>query len=137
MTATDTRTTGDGDLRLVGITKRFGRFTAVEAGQPAERGDRVLPGVVVPGLANAHSHAFHRALRGRAQRERGTFWTWREQMYAVAGRLDPDLYFRLARATHTPMRRIVNCTMTTAMNSGSRPATLSERSSKPAVCPPT
>ena len=49
-------------------------------------------GLTVPGLANCHSHAFHRALRGRTQRERGTFWTWREQMYAVAGRLDPDTY---------------------------------------------
>ena len=48
-----------------------------------------LPGLTLPGLANDHSHAFHRALRGRTQRERGTFWTWREQMYAVAGRLDP------------------------------------------------
>ena len=47
-------------------------------------------GLTLPGLANAHSHAFHRALRGRTHGGRGTFWTWREQMYAVAGRLDPD-----------------------------------------------
>jgi formiminoglutamate deiminase len=62
-----------------------------------------LPGLTLPGLANCHSHAFHRALRGRTQRERGTFWTWREQMYAVAGRLDPDSYFALARATYREM----------------------------------
>ena len=43
-----------------------------------------LPGLTLPGLANCHSHAFHRALRGRTQRGRGTFWTWREQMYDVA-----------------------------------------------------
>ena len=55
-----------------------------------------LPGLTIPGLANCHSHAFHRALRGRTQRERGTFWTWREQMYAVAERLDPDSYLALA-----------------------------------------
>ena len=61
------------------------------------------PGLTIPGLANGHSHAFHRALRGRTQRERGTFWTWREQMYAVAGRLDPDCYFALARATYREM----------------------------------
>ena len=41
-----------------------------------------------PRPGQRHSHAFHRALRGRTQRERGTFWTWREQMYAVAERLD-------------------------------------------------
>jgi formiminoglutamate deiminase len=62
-----------------------------------------LPGLTIPGLANCHSHAFHRALRGRTQRERGTFWTWREQMYAVAARLDPDTYFALARATYREM----------------------------------
>jgi formiminoglutamate deiminase len=54
-------------------------------------------------MANAHSHAFHRALRGRTQRERGTFWTWREQMYAVAQRLDPDSYQRLATAVFREM----------------------------------
>ena len=62
-----------------------------------------VPGLTLPGFANCHSHAFHRALRGRTQRERGTFWTWREQMYAVAGRLDPDSYFELARASYREM----------------------------------
>ncbi|MDQ4054351.1 MAG: formimidoylglutamate deiminase [Actinomycetota bacterium] len=62
-----------------------------------------IPGLTLPGLANCHSHAFHRALRGRTQRDRGTFWTWREQMYAVAQRLDPDSYFALARATYREM----------------------------------
>ncbi|MBX6724141.1 MAG: formimidoylglutamate deiminase, partial [Dactylosporangium sp.] len=47
-----------------------------------------LPGLTIPGLANAHSHAFHRALRGRTHTGRGTFWTWRERMYALAGRLE-------------------------------------------------
>jgi len=59
-----------------------------------------LPGLTIPGLANTHSHAFHRALRGRTQRGRGTFWTWREQMYDVAARLEPDSYYALARATY-------------------------------------
>ena len=62
-----------------------------------------LAGLTLPGLTNDHSHAFHRALRGRTQRERGTFWTWREQMYAVAGRLDPDSYLALARAAYREM----------------------------------
>ncbi len=62
-----------------------------------------LPGLTLPGLVNDHSHAFHRALRGRTQRGRGTFWTWREQMYAVAQRLTPDTYFALARATFREM----------------------------------
>ena len=62
-----------------------------------------IPGLTIPGLANCHSHAFHRALRGRTQQERGTFWTWRERMYAVAERLEPDSYLALARATYREM----------------------------------
>jgi formiminoglutamate deiminase len=79
-----------------------GVFTAVEVGAEAKGADRLL-GLTIPGLANCHSHAFHRALRGRTQRERGTFWTWREQMYGVAARLDPDTYYDLARATYREM----------------------------------
>lgn len=62
-----------------------------------------LPGLTLPGFTNTHSHAFHRALRGRTQRGSGTFWTWREQMYDVAARLDPDTCFDLARATYAEM----------------------------------
>src|SRR6266511_1749500 len=50
-----------------------------------------LRGFTLPGLANAHSHAFHRALRGRTQRERGDFWSWRRRMYELAGRLDAEM----------------------------------------------
>jgi formiminoglutamate deiminase len=58
----------------------------------------------MPGFANAHSHAFQRALRGRTQAAgEGSFWTWREQMYELAARLDPDSYLRLARATYAEM----------------------------------
>jgi formiminoglutamate deiminase len=63
----------------------------------------VLPGLTLPGLANAHSHAFHRALRGRTHTGRGSFWTWREHMYALAARLDPDSYHALARAVFAEM----------------------------------
>ncbi len=61
------------------------------------------PGVTVPGLVNAHSHVFHRALRGRTQRGAGSFWTWRAQMYDLASRLDPDSLHALARATYAEM----------------------------------
>ena len=57
-----------------------------------------LLGLTIPGLANCHSHAFHRGLRGRTQRGSGSFWTWREQMYALAERLTPDTYLTLASA---------------------------------------
>jgi formiminoglutamate deiminase len=84
------------------LTIADGRFASVAVG--AEPGDAVrLNGLVLPGLANCHSHAFHRALRGRTQAERGTFWTWREQMYAVASLLTPESYYHLARAVYGEM----------------------------------
>jgi len=83
-----------------------GRFTAVTPNtgrRGAQHDGETLPGVVLPGLANAHSHAFHRALRGRTHDGGGTFWTWRERMYAVAAQLDPDSYLALATATYAEM----------------------------------
>jgi formiminoglutamate deiminase len=102
------------------------RFTSVTPGVreiPPDAGR--LPGLTLPGLANAHSHAFHRALRGASAgggfaggafagsalaggaaagtSGKDTFWTWRERMYAVAGRLSPDTYFTLARAVYAEM----------------------------------
>jgi formiminoglutamate deiminase len=62
-----------------------------------------LSGLVFPGFANAHSHAFHRALRGRTHGDGGTFWTWRQSMYALAERLDPDSYRELATAVYAEM----------------------------------
>jgi formiminoglutamate deiminase len=56
-----------------------------------------------PALANCHSHAFHRALRGRDVGG-DTFWAWRERMYAVAGVLDPDLLHELATGVFGEMR---------------------------------
>lgn len=81
-----------------------GRFTTVTPGvTPAPAGATRLPGLTLPGFANTHSHAFHRALRGRTHAGLGTFWTWRERMYALADRLDPDTYRALAAATYGEM----------------------------------
>ncbi|MFF3842478.1 formimidoylglutamate deiminase [Streptomyces sp. NPDC001930] len=81
-----------------------GRIAAVRTGVDAPPpGAVALRGLTLPGLANAHSHAFHRALRGTVQVGSGTFWTWREVMYNVAQRLTPDSYFALARAVYAEM----------------------------------
>ena len=80
---------------------RFGAITPGVARPPA--GAVRLAGLTLPGLANAHSHAFHRALRGRTHAGKGTFWTWRERMYDLAGRLDPDALHAVARATFAEM----------------------------------
>ncbi|MFI9384181.1 formimidoylglutamate deiminase [Kutzneria sp. NPDC052558] len=62
-----------------------------------------LNGIVLPGFANAHSHAFHRALRGRTHADGGTFWTWRQAMYQLAARLTPESYLKLATAVYAEM----------------------------------
>ena len=54
---------------------------------------QVLPGPVLPGLVNAHSHAFQRAFVGLSEsRDSDTddFWSWRDRMYGVALRITPD-----------------------------------------------
>ncbi|MDT4947693.1 MAG: hypothetical protein QOJ37_288 [Pseudonocardiales bacterium] len=91
-----------GAARDVLLEIEDGRFAAVTPDSDRADADE-LPGVVLPGFANCHSHAFHRALRGRTQADGGTFWTWREHMYALAGVLDPDSYLALARATYAEM----------------------------------
>ncbi|MHC3461913.1 formimidoylglutamate deiminase [Streptomyces flavovirens] len=81
-----------------------GRFAAVRTGvETPPPGAVVLRGLTLPGLANTHSHAFHRALRSSVQVGAGTFWSWRELMYRVASLLTPDTYYELARATYAEM----------------------------------
>ncbi|GHB83455.1 formimidoylglutamate deiminase [Streptomyces cirratus] len=81
-----------------------GRIAGLATGVHAPpRAAEALRGLTLPGLANAHSHAFHRALRSLVQVGSGTFWTWREFMYQVAQNLTPDTYFALARAVYAEM----------------------------------
>ncbi|GAA5037076.1 formimidoylglutamate deiminase [Streptomyces siamensis] len=88
----------------VALDVRDGRVTAVRTGaETPPPGAEILRGLTLPGLANAHSHAFHRALRGTVQVGSGTFWTWREVMYSFADRLTPDTYRALARAVYAEM----------------------------------
>lgn len=93
---------------------RGGWLTAAapSAGGDAPHDATTLPGVVVPGLPNLHSHAFQRALAGRAERgspSGDSFWSWRERMYALLAVLEPDdveavaaqLYAELLRHGYT------------------------------------
>ena len=69
-----------------------GRLARVVAGAEAGSAQRAA-GPVLPGMPNVHSHAFQRAMAGLAER-RGhptdDFWTWRETMYDLVGRLEPE-----------------------------------------------
>jgi formiminoglutamate deiminase len=93
---------GDAATAAVLVAVAGGRIESVTTGVPAPTGAVRLPGLTLPGLVNTHSHAFHRALRGRGQRP-GSFWSWRDGMYEVAAALDPDSYFALARAVYAEM----------------------------------
>jgi formimidoylglutamate deiminase len=83
-------------------------------GRIAEVGRLGLPPTVrlrrqalLPGMVSAHSHAFQRGLRGRGERYpegAGSFWSWREAMYELAGGLDAGGFERLCRATFREMR---------------------------------
>ncbi len=81
------------DTALVFDRKVLGLAPADEVSNPIRLANRAL----LPGLVNAHSHAFQRVIRGRTERRSqhtgDSFWTWREQMYSAANRLSPeDIY---------------------------------------------
>lgn len=92
-----------GLARRVRLVTQDGLFKEVLVDADPQPDDIRLAGVTLPGMANAHSHAFHRALRGRVNGSGGNFWSWREQMYAAAEQLNPDTYFALARAVFAEM----------------------------------
>lgn len=94
---------GDAVVADVLIETAADRITAVTRGVPAPADARRLDGLTMPGLANTHSHVFHRAIRGRTQSGVANFWQWRDAMYDVAGRLDPELLYALALATYSEM----------------------------------
>ena len=83
-----------------------GRFDQVLAEVACPASAQVLPGPVLPGLVNAHSHAFQRAFVGLAERrstERDDFWGWRDRMYAVALRIGPEMLRAVAAQLYTEL----------------------------------
>lgn len=92
-----------GGARDVRVEEADGTITRVTSEAPVAAGAIRLRGVTLPGLATAHSHAFHRALRGRTHAGGGTFWTWRSLMYRAASALTPDAYRQLATAVFSEM----------------------------------
>ena len=94
---------GEEAIANVRITVSNGVISNVEDGVDAQASDVCIAGVVMPGLVNAHSHAFHRALRGRTHGGSGDFWSWRTPMYGIANRLTPETYGELAAMTFAEM----------------------------------
>jgi formiminoglutamate deiminase len=96
---------GENCASNVRITVDQGLFVSIDANATPNSKDSRIAGVVIPGFVNAHSHAFHRALRGRTHSGAGLgdFWSWRTLMYQVANRLTPENYLALATATYSEM----------------------------------
>lgn len=98
-------------LLEVGPDGCWSRITS-NASAEERQGASLLPGAVLPGLVNGHSHAFQRAIAGLTERSLGgedDFWRWRERMYSAANRVTPDqleaiaafLYAELLQAGYT------------------------------------
>jgi len=85
--------------RAVGCDE--GRIVQIIESSAAQNAIRLKNRALLPGLINAHSHAFQRIIRGRTERRSqhttDSFWTWREQMYAAANRLTPDEIYTVSR----------------------------------------
>ncbi len=83
-----------------------GRIEAIEQGAEFPD-DEFHAGIVIPGLCNAHSHAFQRALVGRTEQRspqgRDNFWTWRIAMYRLASQIDSDLLNTIASRVYSEM----------------------------------
>ncbi len=94
---------GDEPAANVLIEVADGVISRVSANVDASAGAHRLRGLTLPGLANTHSHVFHRAIRGRSQSGVADFWSWRTLMYGVAERLDPESLYALAHATYAEM----------------------------------
>jgi formimidoylglutamate deiminase len=87
---------------------RTGRIVSVAREEEigAARVVRLKDRALLPGLVNAHSHAFQRVIRGRTEYrtgERDTFWTWREMMYSAAARLTPEDIYDASRMAFLEM----------------------------------
>jgi formiminoglutamate deiminase len=74
-----------------------GRIKAVSEGASPPSGAVRLRGWTIPGLANVHSHAFQRSLRGTTEAGGGDFWEWRQPMYRAAENVEAGRYLNQAR----------------------------------------
>jgi len=82
-----------------------GNFSAVTPNS-SPQGASTLQGLALPGMPNAHSHAFQRALAGRAEfagSAADSFWTWREAMYGLLATIDPDRFEAIATDAYATM----------------------------------
>lgn len=83
-----------------------GTITGVQVGAKPPAGVDRCQGPVLPGMPNLHSHAFQRAMAGLAEvalNPEDSFWTWRDLMYRLVGRLTPSQVEDIARYLYIDM----------------------------------
>jgi formimidoylglutamate deiminase len=83
-----------------------GVITRVGPAQKGVKAVRLANRALLPGLVNAHSHAFQRVIRGRTEARahaQDSFWTWREQMYHAAASLSPEDVYTASRMAFLEM----------------------------------
>ncbi len=84
-----------------------GQIVSIIDASQATDAIRLKNRALLPGLINAHSHAFQRVIRGRtehrSQHTSDSFWTWREQMYTAANRLGPEEIYAASRMAFLEM----------------------------------
>ena len=83
-----------------------GRLTQVQSDAARPAGASVLRGPLIPGMPNLHSHAFQRAMAGLAEvagNPNDSFWTWRDLMYRMVGKIRPDQLQVIARQLYIEM----------------------------------
>ena len=83
-----------------------GMILRIESGASADN-EEVIEGFAIPGMPNLHSHAFQRAMLGHTEwgspSTRDSFWTWRELMYTLVQRLEPDDIQAIAELLYVEM----------------------------------
>jgi formimidoylglutamate deiminase len=84
-----------------------GNIVRIAASEEVPDATRLSGRALLPGMVNAHSHAFQRVIRGRtehrSEHSTDSFWTWREQMYAAANRLEPEEIYDVSRRAFLEM----------------------------------
>ena len=90
----------------VRLTIADGLVQTIQPDCQAEPGDFVAD-AIIPGIANAHSHAFQRALAGHCEHQgpegKDNFWSWRVQMYRLANLISPEDLTSVARQAYSEM----------------------------------
>ena len=84
-----------------------GNIVRIAPGEEVQEAIRLSRRALLPGMVNAHSHAFQRVIRGRtehrSQHTTDSFWTWREEMYAAANRLEAEDIYNVSRMAFMEM----------------------------------